>query len=89
MGLIASRNSDGLSDGWKPNFLQDLNRLISRVLFEHSETNLFLHDVDPNLRVCLRKPLSKRLLDLGSAIGAADTADLDGENTGTSALMNI
>ncbi len=84
VGLIASRDRDGLSNGRKANFLENLNSLVDRLLLKDSEANFFLHDVDSNLSIRLSEALSQPLLDFTSAIGAPDPGYLYGEDAGTS-----
>lgn len=64
-----------------------MDGLICGLLLEDSQAYLFLHDIDCNFGVRLREAFRKGLLDLGSAIGAPDAADLDGEDAGTPSLV--
>lgn len=87
MRVIASGDGDGLSDGREAGILQNLHCLIGRSVLEHGEADLFLHDIDSNLGIWLRKALGEGLLDLACAIGASNSAHLNGVDSGTSALM--
>lgn len=85
--FFATSDRDGFADGRKTDALQDLDRIMRGLFLEDSQANLFLHYVDSNLRAGLRKTLCKGLLDLASAIGAADSTDLYGVDSGAPALM--
>jgi hypothetical protein len=87
VGLVASRDSDGLPDGGKADILEDFHCFIGGLLFEDRKVDLFLHDVYPNFDIWLREALIKGLLDLGGAIGAPDSTHLNGENSWNSSCM--
>lgn len=85
--FVATSDGDRLADGRKADVLQDLDRVMRGLLLEDSQAHLFLHYVDGDLGAGLRKALSQGLLDLPRAIGAADSTNLNGVDSGAPALV--
>lgn len=89
MGLVAACDGDGLTNGREADILQDLDGIMGGLFLEDGKADLFLHNVDGNLSAGFRNAFRKCLFDLRSAIGAANSANLNGVDSGASALMYL